>query len=57
MHGKFRGRLVFLRPDVTDAVRTYLAARGGIPADELGEAFIVADGNFARGHRLSRRGV
>jgi integrase/recombinase XerD len=38
-------------------VRTYLAARGSLNPDELGEALIVADGNFARGHRLSRRGV
>jgi site-specific recombinase XerC len=38
-------------------VRVYLAAQGSIAPDELGEALIVADGNFARGHRLSRRGV
>ena len=31
--------------------------RGSIPPDEFGEALLVADGNFARGHRLSRRGV
>jgi site-specific recombinase XerD len=55
VHGKHHDRLVFLRPDVAEAVRAYLAARGTIPADELGEALIIADGNFARGHRLSRR--
>jgi site-specific recombinase XerD len=57
VHGKYHDRLVFLRPDVTDALRAYVAARGTIPPDELGEALIVANGNFARGHRLSRRGV
>jgi integrase/recombinase XerD len=57
VHGKFHDRLVFLRPDVADAVRAYLAARGTNRPDEFGEALIVADGNFARGHRLSRRGV
>ncbi len=57
VHGKFHDRLVFLRDDVAEALRAYLAARGSIPPDELGEALIVADGNFARGHRLSRRGV
>jgi hypothetical protein len=38
-------------------VRGYLAARGTIAPDELGQALIVAEGNFARSHRLSRRGV
>jgi site-specific recombinase XerD len=57
VHGKYHDRLVFLRPDVADAVRAYLVARGTIAPDKLGEALIVADGNFARGHRLSRRGV
>jgi integrase/recombinase XerD len=57
VHGKYHDRLVFLRPDVADAVRAYLAARGTIVPDEFGEALVVADGNFARGHRLSRRGV
>ncbi len=56
VHGKYHDRLVFLRSDVTKAVRAYLAARGTIARDELGEALIVADGNFARGQRL-RRGV
>jgi site-specific recombinase XerD len=57
VHGKYHDRVVFLRPDVAEAVRAYMAARGSILPDELGEALIVADGNFARGHRLSRRGV
>ncbi|MBV9325566.1 MAG: site-specific integrase [Chloroflexi bacterium] len=48
VHGKYHDRLVFLRPDVVEAVRAYLAARGTIAPDELGEALIVADGNFAR---------
>jgi integrase/recombinase XerD len=38
-------------------VCSHLAARGTIAPDKLGEALIVAEGNFARGHRLSRRGV
>jgi integrase/recombinase XerD len=38
-------------------VPAYLAAQGSIPPDEYGEALIVADGNFAPGHRLYRRGV
>lgn len=57
VRGKYRDRLVFLRADVAKAVHAYLAARGTISLDGLGEALIVADGNFARGHRLSRRGV
>jgi len=28
VHGKYHDRLVFLRPDVVEAVRAYLAARG-----------------------------
>jgi hypothetical protein len=43
--------------DIADAARAYLAARGTVPSDELGEAVIVADGTFTRSHRLSRRGV
>jgi site-specific recombinase XerD len=31
VHGKFHDRLVFLRSDVAEAVRAYLAARGSIP--------------------------
>jgi site-specific recombinase XerD len=57
VHGKYHDRLVFLRPDVAEAVRGYLTARGTIAPDEFGQALIVAEGNFARGHRLSRRGV
>ena len=58
MHGKYHDRLPGVsQADVADAVRAYLASRGSMAPDELGEALIVADGNFARGHRLSRRGV
>jgi hypothetical protein len=28
VHGKYHDRLVFLRPDVAEAVRAHLAARG-----------------------------
>ena len=47
VHGKYHDRLVFLRPDIAEALRAYLAA----PPDELGEALIVPDGNFAGGRR------
>ena len=47
VHGKYNARLVFLRPDIAEALRAYLAA----PPDELGEALIVPDGNFAGGRR------
>jgi site-specific recombinase XerD len=57
VRGKFHDRLVFLRPDVADALRDYLAARGDMPADALGEPLLTAVGNFAPGHRLSRRGL
>ena len=39
--GDRSNRLVFLRPDVADAVRAYLVALGSIATDELGEALIV----------------
>ena len=45
--GKYDDGLIFLRPDIAEAVRAYLAARGTIAPDDLGEALIVADGNFA----------
>ncbi len=57
VHGKAHDRLVFLRPDVADALRDYLAERGHVPVDADGEPLLAAVGNFARGHRLSRRGV
>ena len=44
VHGKYHDRLDLLRPDVADAVRTYLATRESIAPDELGEALIVANG-------------
>ena len=70
VHGKYHDGLIFLRPDIAEAVRAYLAARGTIAPDDLGEALIVADGNFApslgppsqpprrapRGRRLPSRG-
>jgi site-specific recombinase XerD len=57
VHGKVHDRLVFLRPDVADALRGYLAARGRVQADADGEPLLAAVGNYAGGHRLSRRGV
>ena len=57
VHGKAHDRLVFLRPDVAEVLRGYLAARGRVPEDADGEPLLAAVGNFAGGHRLSRRGV
>ena len=57
VHGKSHDRLVFLRPDVAETLRGYLAARGRVPEDADGEPLLAAVGNFASGHRLSRRGV
>ena len=57
VHGKSHDRLVFLRPDVAEALRGYLAARGRVPEDADGEPLLAAVGNFAAGHRLSGRGV
>ena len=57
VHGKYHDRLVFLRPDVAEALRGYLAACGHVQQDALGEPLVAAVGNHANGHRLSRRGV
>ena len=57
VHGKSHDRLVFLRPDVADALRGYLAARGCVQADAESEPLLAAVGNYAGGHRLSRHGV
>jgi len=57
VRGKYHDRLVFLRPDVAEAVHAYLARRGRLPVDSLGEPLLAAVGNHAAGHRLSRRGV
>ena len=56
--GNWRSCAAFLciKRDVAEALRGYLDARGSIEADELCEVLIVADANFAGGHRLSRRG-
>ena len=57
VHGKIHDRLVFLRPDVAEALHGYLVARGRALEDADGEPLLTATGNFAGGHRLSRRGV
>jgi site-specific recombinase XerD len=57
VHGKIHDRLVFLRPDVADAPRGYLVARGRAGDDADGEPMLTATGTFASGHRLSRRAV
>lgn len=57
VHGKVHDRLVFLRPDVAEALHDYLAGRGRLPSDAAGEPLLAAVGNYAGGHRLSRRGV
>jgi len=57
VRGKGHDRLVYLRPDVATAIRTYTAARGLARADDQGTPLFVAVGNHAGGHRLSRRGL
>jgi site-specific recombinase XerD len=57
VHGKIHDHLVFLRPDVADALHSYLVARGHALEDADSEPLLTATGNFAGGHRLSRRGV
>ena len=54
---KGHDRLVYRRPDVADTLHDYLVARGSVPVNEDGEPLFAAVGNFAGGHRLSRRGV
>ena len=48
VHGKSHDRLVFLRPDVAEALRGYLAARGRVPED--------ADGGVVGAQAGSHRG-
>jgi integrase/recombinase XerD len=57
VRGKIHDRLMFLRPDVAEALRGYLVVRGRALEDCDGEPLLTATGNFAGGHRLSRRGV
>ena len=47
VHGKAHDRLVFLRPDVAEALRGYVAARDRIQPDTDGEPLLAAVGNFA----------
>jgi hypothetical protein len=54
--GKGHDRLIYLRCDVSEAVRRYLEERGAVPPDERGEPLFTAAGNRAGGARLSRRG-
>jgi hypothetical protein len=57
VHGKIHDCLVFLRPDVAEALQSYLVARDRVLEDAVGEPLLTATGNFAAGHRLSRSGV
>src|SRR6266851_4858458 len=55
VRGKIDDRLVFLRPDVAEVLRGYLATRGRVLADASGERLLAAVSNLADGHRLSRQ--
>lgn len=57
VHGKGRDRLAYLRPDVADALREYLAAKREAIPDEQGTPLFTAVGNRSGGRRLSRRGI
>lgn len=57
VRGKNRDRLAYLRPDVTEALLSYLKARAPVEADQAGTPLFTALGNRAGGHRLSRRGI
>jgi len=57
VRGKGHDRLVYLRPDVATAIAEYRAVRKDPPGDAAGVPLFVAVGNFAPGHRLSRRGL
>src|SRR5215216_4633199 len=57
VHGKGRDRLVYLRPDVLDALNEYLSLRSKVEPDGRGLALFASVGNFAGGNRISRRGI
>ncbi len=57
VRGKGRDRLAYLRPDVAEAIDTYLQARAKVLSDEQGTPLLTSTGNRAGGRRLSRRGV
>src|SRR5262249_24569506 len=52
--GEYRDSLVFLRQRRRRRLCAYLAVGRAIPHDKARDASIVADGNRARSHRLSR---
>ncbi len=57
VRGKGHDRVIYLRQDVGQALKAYLAARGLIENDQHGAPLMTAIGNRAGGKRLSRRGV
>jgi len=57
VHGKNRDRVVYLRPDVVEALTSYLKARGLVATDSEGIPLFAAVGNHAGGRRISRRGL
>lgn len=57
VHGKGRDRLVYLRPDVLDALKEYLLLRSKVEPDGQGLPLFASVGNFAGGKRISRRGI
>jgi site-specific recombinase XerD len=57
VHGKGRDRLVYLRPDVLDALDDYLSLRSKAEHDAQGVPLFASVGNYAGGKRISRRGI
>jgi site-specific recombinase XerD len=57
VHGKGRDRLVYLRPDVAEALNEYLSLRSPIEPDRKGLPLFASVGNYAGGKRISRRGI
>src|SRR5713226_1065700 len=54
---KGKDRIVYLRPDVSEALNIYLAAREPVRADRYGSPLFAAVGNFAGDGRISQRGI
>jgi site-specific recombinase XerD len=57
VRGKYHDRLVYLRPDVAEALNSYLETRDKVVADRDGTPLFTAVGNRAHGHRITRRGI
>jgi site-specific recombinase XerD len=57
VRGKAHDRLVYLRPDVADALNAYLDHRDPPIDNPDGTPLFTAVGNRAHGRRLTRRGI